>query len=244
MDSSRHIEVVAERADALIGAAAPALSAPVPSCPGWTVADLVRHIGSAWGWAADTVATRQRAQASAPPEVTADEALLAWASANAHRLVETLRLADLDADCWTFGLPRSARFWARRQAMESTLHAWDVEAATGRPGPIDPDLAADGVDEHLTVLVPRMVRRHPEGWEGQTVHLHRTDGDGEWFLALGPGGEVDARRAHAKGDVAVRGPAEGLWLWCTGRRSAAGAGLDVVGDASLAQRWSSGLPFD
>lgn len=243
MDSSRHIEVVAERAGTLVGAAAPILSAPVPSCPGWTVADLVRHIGTTWGWAAETVATGQRAQAPGPPEGAGDEALLAWASTNARRLVETLQAADLDADCWTFGLPRSARFWARRQAMESTLHAWDVSLAAGAPDPIDPDVAADGVDEYLTVLVPRTVQRHPEGWEGQTVHLHRTDGEGEWFLRLGPGGEVEVQRAHAKGDVAVRGPAEGLWLYCTGRRSTAEAGLDVVGDESLAERWTAALPF-
>ena len=71
------------------------------------------------------------------------------------------------------------------------------------------------------VLVPRWVRGNPEDWAGESYHLHRTDGDGEWLVRLGPDGVVEAERAHAKGDVAVRGSAEDLWLWTTGRLDAA-----------------------
>ncbi|MEY2570096.1 MAG: C-terminal domain, partial [Acidimicrobiaceae bacterium] len=58
----------------------------------------------------------------------------------------------------------------------------------------------------------------------------------------GTAGARTVTREHAKGDVALRGPAEALRLTVWGRRSAADAGLDVVGDASVLDRWTELLP--
>jgi hypothetical protein len=179
-----------------------------------------------------------------PPEGATGDALIAWAADQAHAAHQALVTADLDSDVWTFGLPRTPRFWARRQALESTMHAHDVEGAFGDPKPIDGEVASDGIDEFLTVMVTRWVGRNPADWSGETFHLHRTDGDGEWLVRLGPEGQVDAQRTHAKGDIALRGPASDLWLWTTGRldldRSDA---VEVLGDRSLAGRWSADIAF-
>ena len=237
VEPARYLQVLSERADALLDASAGAMGTEVPTCPGWTIADLVVHVGLVWGWAADTVTTRERAERGSPPEDRSEPELRAWAKEQAARLCDALGAADPEASCWTFGLPRTTRFWFRRQALETTLHAWDAEAAVGTPAPIEPDIAADGVDEHLTVILPRSVSREPGSWSGETVHLHRTDGDGEWVVRLGPGGQTTAERTHAKADLALRGPAEALWLWSANRASAEELGIERFGDETIAERW-------
>ena len=243
MKPADYLEVLADRSCALDDAAAGAMGVPVPTCPGWTVADLLVHVGVVWGWAAEIVATGARGDGGEPPEDRSDGALRTWARDAADHLVDVLRGADPAAGCWTFGPPRTARFWFRRQALETALHAWDVEAAVGTPAPLDPELAADGVDEHLTVMVPRSVRLRPERWCGETVHLHRTDGEGEWVVRLGPDGAVTTERAHSKADFALRGTAESLWLWCANRAPAGALGIESFGDEEIAVRWQKEVTF-
>lgn len=243
MEPAAHLEALERDAGALVDAARGALDRPVPSCPEWDVADLVVHVGLVWRWAADIVEQGQRAAFGAPPEDRREDVLLAWAQEGAARLAATLRAADPDAGCWTFGMPRTARFWFRRQALETALHAWDAGAAAGVPVALDPTLAADGVDELLTVMVPRQLARDPGQWAGESLHLHRTDGEGEWLLRLGPDGAVEVARSHAKGDVALRGPAGALWLWATNRKALDELDVEVFGDREIAARWTERIAF-
>ena len=243
MEPATHLEVLSTKVGEFLGTARGAMAARVPSCPEWTVADLVVHMGVVWGWAADIVETRVRADGGTAPEGREGAALLSWAQGQAERLVDALGSADPDADCWTFGQPRSIRFWFRRQALETTLHAWDAQGALGTPAHIGPDVAADGVDEHLSVMVPRALRLRPDAWTGQTVHLHRTDGDGEWVVRLGPGNEVLVEYGHSKADAALRGTAEALWLWCTNRATADEVGVERFGDDGIVARWATEMTF-
>jgi uncharacterized protein (TIGR03083 family) len=243
VEPARYLGVLSERADSLLGAASGSTGLPVPTCPEWTVADLVVHIGGVWGWAAEIVTCAERVDRPDPPEDRSDPALLTWARREAASLLDVLGAADPEESCWTFGLPRSKRFWFRRQALETTLHAWDAEGAAGRPSPIDPEVAADGVDEHLTVMAPRALRARPEAFTGETVHLHRTDGDGEWVVRLGPGGESVTERSHAKADLALRGSAEALWMWCTNRWPKGTEGIERFGDEEIEARWKANIIF-
>ncbi len=243
MEPSDHLRALHHGADALVAAAAGHLDRPVRSCPGWDVADVVEHLGLVWEWAAAVVATGQRAERGAAPADRSDAVLLPWARQRAARLEEILGAADPDSDCWTFGLPRTRRFWIRRQAIETVLHTWDVQQAGGRPQAIDPAVAADGVDELLTVMAPRALGRAHGTWVGETLHLHRTDGDGEWTVRLGPDGAADVERGHAKADVALRGPAEALWLWSTNRAPLAALPIETFGDTKLADRWTAEIAY-
>ncbi len=243
LDPATYLEILSERADALLGVATGAMGVTVPTCPGWTLADLVVHMGLAWGWAADTVATKARADGGEAPRDRSDQALRSWAKREAARLVDTLRAADPDETCWTFGPPRSVRFWFRRQALETVLHAWDAQRAVGTAVPIAPRVGVDGIDEHLNVVVPRLLRLRPNAWSGETVHLHCTDADGEWLLRLGPGGEAVTARSHAKADVALRGGAEALWLWCANRATVEELGLERFGDGDITNRWRTEMAF-
>ena len=119
-------------------------------------------------------------------------------------------------------------------AHETTIHRWDAQSATGAQAPIAPDLAVDGIDERLEHLVPSMEFNAAGAGAltgaGESVHLHCTDADGEWFLRFAPDGFTFTRE-HAKGDVAVRGPASDLLLWLVGRGPL--EVLEVLGDPGV-----------
>jgi len=231
---------IVERDGALLAEAAEAdLGAPVPAAPGWDAAQLVRHTGLMHTRASVILATgtleRPTRENGMLPEPPADDGVLAWYRATLAGLVAAMRgLDDPNRPAYSFS-PAHGRmgFWTRRMAHETAIHRVDAEQAAGRPvTPVPPALAADGIDEVFTVFVPTFGGDRSPG-DGRTVHLHATDagGEGEWLLRFAPGG-VEAERGHAKGDAAVRGPAQGLYLWLWGRAPL--ADLDVHGDPSVA----------
>ena len=110
---------------------------------------------------------------------------------------------------------QTASFWFRRLAHETVVHRADAEAALGEIGSVATDLAVDGIDEALDLFLVPGVKPHA-GRSPATVHLHATDGDGEWLVLVGPDG-VAVERGHIKGDAAVRGSTSDLFLWLWGR---------------------------
>jgi len=231
-----------------IGSAGAALSesarvnpeAPVPTCQGWTVATVVRHVGLVHRWAATVVST---GATEAPPFPRADTdlagaALTRWADAGRAELLDVLARADPDRAVWAFGTMRPARFWWRRQAQETALHAWDATAAVGEPWAIPSAVASAGIEEILDWLLPRRWAEAAPTWgEGRTVHLHRTDGDGEWLVTIADPPVVAL--GHVKGDLAIRGTAPDLLLWVTGRVTGPAAPVELFGDLGLAESWTS-----
>lgn len=135
------------------------LAAPVAACLGWNVYDLVTHLGAIHCWAA--AATRTPPDGVVPdgekPQGLDAPALAVWYAASAAGLIEALSI-DPDRPCWTLAQPGTVGFWRRRQLHETVVHRWDLEKALGRPARIDTDTALDGVDEVLTVMLPRQVR--------------------------------------------------------------------------------------
>ena len=256
MDADDYLDAIARESNVLADAAARAgLDASVPSCPGWTVADLVDHVGNVQRWAARTVRTLTdaRIDRDAMSEHPGPDALLEWFRAGAADLVDALHGADPGTVVWTFSRDRTVNFWFRRQAQEVAVHRWDAAgAASASPEPIDRALAVDGVDEWLALSAggrtPRMTG------DGETVHLHCTDLDGdgdggddddhgavpgeehagEWLVTLMPDGPR-VETIHAKGDVAARGTASDLDLYVWGRVDA--DALEVFGDAALLERF-------
>lgn len=222
---------------ALEEAARLGLEAPVPGCPGWDVAELLRHIGSVHRWAADIVIERPlRFPGWYDPQPPPGADLIEWYLEGFERLVGALSSTDPEAPVWNFGGgPQVAAFWMRRQPHETSVHRWDAQSAHGVAAPVDADLAADGIDEVFEVFAPRRAAGAPEVSLGGTLHVHCTDRPGEWLVSV-EGGVVEVRREHAKGDCAVRGGASDLllFLWNRGPLSA----LEVFGDASVAERWS------
>ena len=75
---------------------------------------------------------------------------------------------------------------------------------------------------------------YPEG----SLHLHRTDGDGEWMVRT-VDGVLQVTREHGKGDVAVRGTASDLNLFMWNRLR---PGLEYFGDTAVVEAWAAIAP--
>ena len=132
------------------------LERPVPTCPGWTFRQLATHLGRGHRWAAQIVATR--ATEPVPMRAVADGKLpedparhAQWLNAGADQVVEAVTAAGSDP-VWTCTGMRPASFWARRRAHEAAVHLADAQLAAGRDVDLAPDIAADGVDEWLTLI--------------------------------------------------------------------------------------------
>jgi uncharacterized protein (TIGR03083 family) len=222
-------------ADALEGAAA---DTPVPSCSEWTLADLVRHLGVHHRWVRANL-DRTPADGMAPfddieppPEWNA---VAGWIRTGVDELARRLAETGLDKPCWTFVGEPTSGFWVRRTAHETEIHGWDGTNAAGTPLSIDATLASDGIDEWLS-LAGMMPRGGVRG-DGQTMHVHCTDVEGEWLVRLGADG-LDVTREHAKGDVAARGPATELFLLLTRRLDLSSApGVELIGDEKVFAAW-------
>lgn len=214
---------------------------PVPSCPDWNLGDLAWHLGNVWNrWArivSEGLTTAEQVQAIGQPARPSEEFLLDWVTAAHTSLYSALARASDDTEVWTWTGTNQPEIWVeRRMTHETAVHRWDAANAVGVPYDIATPVAADGIDEFLTLFVARDVA--PEAAPlGGTVHLHCTDaslpdGSGEWLVTSLDASGVTFSREHAKGDVAVRGRASDLLLWLWSRDAGP---VEMFGEADLAE---------
>ncbi|MEU6970413.1 maleylpyruvate isomerase family mycothiol-dependent enzyme [Kitasatospora aureofaciens] len=251
LDHGTAVAAETARFVAAVRQADPAL--PVPGCPGWTLADLVRHTGSVQRWF--TVLLRQRIQE--PPRSRDVDLRLperpedypAWLAESAEQAAAAFAEGDLDAPMWAWGADQHARFWVRRMLFETLVHRVDAERALGLEPEIDPALAADGVDEFLTNLpfaaffAPGTAELRAEN---RTVRFARTDGEGDWLVRLRPDGFGLDRTdgdAGAEADATVRATAAELLLMLYGRLDRDTAGVELSGDQELLAHWFAHSSF-
>ncbi|TCO65195.1 maleylpyruvate isomerase family mycothiol-dependent enzyme [Actinocrispum wychmicini] len=195
MEHETYLAHIAEQSDALRAAAGKAgPDAQVPTCPQWTVHDLVSHIG---GVHALVCAALERKPEDTRPKLpvppTAWEDLLTWWDEQRSTMVERLH-DDPAKRVWSF-LPElgSVGWWARRQAHETSIHRLDAEHAVNNAVPtllFDSEHAADGIDEIVVTISPFMVKRRPPEIDG-TLLVHAADAGRAWLLKA-EGGKVTA----------------------------------------------------
>lgn len=250
MDAARHLEILTSEGGRLAAMPTEGLDAPVPAVQGWTLERVVRHTGRVHRWAAAFLALGPDGDLGDVPEQAGlphgPDCLPAYRDA-LDALVDEIGRHDPAQPAPTFAGRADVAWWIRRQAQEVSVHRVDaadaVHGAGGdAPEPLTADGAADGIDEWARFfLATRFGQRFgalPEALHGSTVHIHGTDdpapADGaEWLLSFGPDG-VDVAATHAKGDVALRGPAEALLLTLWRRRPL--TSLDLVGNATVAEQ--------
>jgi uncharacterized protein (TIGR03083 family) len=242
-----NIGVIEEEGARVLGALAAGRGSRIPWSEEWTVATCSQHVGGAHHVVAQVVTGRPTADfglfsSLALPDRESPE-LAAWIAQGTVALVSALAAADPDAECWSWWPEgRTTRFWQRRMAQETLVHRWDAELGAGiRGAPMDPAVAADGVDEYLDVFagLTRVLHTAPAG---PSVQVHCTDGDGEWLVRLPAAGERVLTREHAKADVALRGPAEGLLLMMWGRVDPTSAKVEMRGNSDIVNRWDELFP--
>ena len=243
MDFERHCTEIVTQTERLVADVAGAdLRRPVPSCPGWTLGMLLRHIGGGHRWAAETVRVR--------PDDWLDDAILRkvegddtggvpaeWLLAGAHELADTLRDAGPDLEIFApFDYDRTA-FWARRFANETVMHRADACLAAGVPFVVDPTMAVESIDEWMELDVhPLHFELTPEKREvlgpGRTIALQAPEG--AWFVDL-TGDVITWRRGAAEAAVTVQGTVTDLLLLIYGR--IAPEAVEVTGDTALLDLW-------
>jgi uncharacterized protein (TIGR03083 family) len=223
------------------------LAAEIATCPGWTMRELVAHLGFVYRWARTIVAegrseppSRSERAALEDPD-PADDAGVLDRLAGAHaRLVTALRAAPADLDCWTiWSAPRSREFWIRRQVHETLVHRVDAEnagpAAARGGGELPSTLAADGVDEMVCGFAGRY-RERLRAEAPLTLALRATDTGHRWWIGLGPQDpEFGRGPAPTAADAEVHARSGELLLLLWNRRTA--DGLDVRGDRGVLGVW-------
>jgi uncharacterized protein (TIGR03083 family) len=212
-------------------AAAGNLDARVPACPDWNVRQLLQHTGEVlYFWT--TIADRQLENPREVEniDVPDDETeLLPWFHQIADHAVKVLSTSDPGAHVYTWAPHKDVGFIQRRMAQELAVHGWDARSSVGdAPRPIDPLIATDGINEFFdTFWHGYDSRKGPE--RSGTVHLHQTDGDGEWFVRYDKTG-LEFNHEHAKGDAAVQATASDLLLMLWRRVPTDSDALEVFGD--------------
>lgn len=218
------------------------LSAPVPTCPGWTMLQLFRHVGRGHRWAATMARTGAFVE---PREVPGgrppDDDVSGWLRQSAQEMLDAAAEVGADTPVWTSLGPRPVQWWVRRRLHETTVHRADVALAAGLPYALAPELAVDALDEWLDLLAQGRSADGLAGLDpGVTLHLHATDAPGEWLVH---GGQplITWEHGHAKATTAVRGRTQDLLLAAL-RRSDADS-VELLGDAAVWWTWLERTTF-
>jgi uncharacterized protein (TIGR03083 family) len=251
MEIAEHIDVLDDEGRRFLDAATTAgFGTPVPRCPGWGVADLVRHLGGIHRWATKVVTQRLATpaegwalydveQADAP-----SEDLERWFAAGHATLVQALRDGSPGDDYWRFSrsAPSSLAFWARRQAHETAIHRVDADEAGRAAGtPFGARFAADGIDELFAVFASR--RRDPVEPE-QTFLAVADDLARRWHITLGASGVVTITEPDAVpggADMSVSGSADALYRLLWNRLDATSPQIHLSGDRTVLQTWQAAV---
>ncbi|GAA3069122.1 MULTISPECIES: maleylpyruvate isomerase family mycothiol-dependent enzyme [Actinomycetes] len=200
--------------------------APVPSCGRWTVRDLTVHLSDVHLWAADMA----QGLASAPDEerpAEHPEDLAAHYRSCAAHLHETLTQLSPNAPARILGRDGTASFWRRRQVHETLIHLHDLaESLDAEPPEAGAEVWADGIDEIITVMHPRQVRRGRAEPPSSSVRVTATDAATSWVMP------EDAEDPAAE----IRGRAQDVALLLWGRRDLATSSLEVRGDRAAVQQ--------
>jgi len=248
----RFNQEIRDQADAfvdVVSGADPGLR--VPTCPEWTLRDLIQHLGRAYYWAAEIVSsgsTRPVPFEDVPdgelPERTdqRDE----WVRAGVTRMLDAIAAVGPEATVWTWTDDRRAVFWLRRFTHETIVHRADAAIAVGRDYTVTSDLAVDAITEWFE-LIPALATFRPElsalAGTGETLHFHATDVDaGEWLVRRVPEG-FTWEHGHAEADVAVRASAADLLLLMTRRAPIDRPGVEIFGDKALLAHWLAHATF-
>ncbi|MFC7589300.1 maleylpyruvate isomerase N-terminal domain-containing protein [Nonomuraea antimicrobica] len=245
MDYQRYLELLDRDCARLRETALRDLGAAVPSCPGWTAAHVLLHVGEVFLHKAEAMRGGAWPHPWPPEPEPAHPAGYFDRGLSELRAQLTSRGPEEPTITW-YDPDRTVAFWGRRMAQETVIHRVDAELAAGEPiAPIPDDLALDGIDEVLVTFLAYTSMRWPEelgeslkGADGRTVSVGA--GGRRWLVRLAPSG-VEAAEIGAvevgEGDVeraSVFGRPQDVLLWLWGRGD--GGALSFSGDPALVER--------
>jgi uncharacterized protein (TIGR03083 family) len=212
------------------------LDAAVPSCPGWTVRDLVDHLSEVYRHKSACIRLGVEPEPW-PPERDLSDPVAELRAASAELLAELAGHAGSDPAATWHEPDQTVGFWSRRMAQETAVHRVDAELAAEHAGagsvhPVAADLAADGVDEVLVVFAEGDWSDIPQPGPDLVVRLEVPERT--WTVHLLPEALRVEQGATVEPGVTVAGQASDVLLWLWGR--AERDRLTVAGDAADADR--------
>ncbi|HEV3360153.1 MAG TPA: maleylpyruvate isomerase family mycothiol-dependent enzyme [Pseudonocardiaceae bacterium] len=222
----------------------------VPGCPGLTVREAARHVGSdsrmILRWLREGYRPRDWQR-----EPAANQSLADYVRTGTTPLMRELAEHQPEDPCPGWYPPeQNYGFWLRRMTHEVTVHRVDLQAAYRRgleSGEVPEDIAIDGIDEILHVWFEyRLTALRVSGTKARSCTVR--SGDRNWLTVTGPGdignhvyrlwstpdrtawrqGEENSGEVHADPNVMY------LWLW--GRRGVSQARSNGDDDA-FGQLW-------
>lgn len=247
-------------------AASAGLDAAVPTTPGWTVRDLVRHAGATLRWASAALGggDGSRNEAAALADVGQYPDLLDWLDEAAVGTLNDLVSTPAESEAFFFlgHAPKSRReAWAQFLAHELTVHGIDAMSARLGGAPRASSLwftsqqAMDGLDQLLRGFVPRWesVFRSMPGERSMAVlptdaadatraAAEVSDADiaelqGGWTAYVGPAGARCVLRADEHADAVVTGGAKAVFTALWNR----GEEIEVHGDEGVVTQFRDRL---
>lgn len=246
MEASRYLECLAvDYGDLRDAVATVEPTATVPSCPGWTMADLGVHVAQVYLHKAAIIRTGQEPEPWPPPGLAAQPLLPLLGRAYGELRAQFRARQPGDSVPTWFGPDQTVAFWIRRMAQETAIHRVDAELAACLPvTPVPADLAADGVDEVLRRMLEYTAQEWPEDF-AELAGGHPADADGHtaiviaagqqaWTICPSPGRLVveDGGRDDAR--LRVQGPPGAVLRWLWGRSGDGASGVELSGDPAWA----------
>ena len=216
---------------ALVATARFNLAASVPTCPGWSVRDLLIHHGSFQAWI--TGMLLEHAQFPVAPrhiELSVDVDVIDWYAPIGDQLVAALLEVGPDVAMWDVTGQHLSGAWARRQASETSVHRVDAQLANGTAKAIEH--ASDYIDEMVNLLVPNLIASFGAPKPTGTMLLESTDEDRIWHATWKAVGSEPADR---DADVRLVGTSSDLFLALWRRPNAA----TFIGDHSTLASWNA-----
>ena len=219
------------------------LDSQVPTCPEWTVTDLLQHLGAVYLHKSTTMQAGRRPQDWPPAGLNDEEPVALLDRAYAELLQEFSKRKPEDVSETFYEPDQSVGFWVRRMAQETVIHRIDAELAVGVPvAAIGDDLAVDGIDELLKVFVTYDVEKWGEDYaevlDGSPGRSYAINTDGvSWLVGTSPGrfsvggGPGMTVPDIARTDVTVSGTPAALLRWVWNRQSPGEpSGVAIEGD--------------
>jgi len=256
MDRESYLAVVRGESERFLEALAGVPGdARVPSCPDWTAADLLWHLAEVQHQWARVVAGARPPDVGEPPRPDDPVELRRLVATSGTELLAALADTPPETPIWSWHPDGGTVGWAvRRMAHEALVHRVDAELTAGlEPRPPSVELAADGVDEVLTVFLAGLPAWGRFAPDGVTVVVRCTNAPGAWRLALGrftgtspttgtaydlDAAEVWRLRGEGSGEPGPGGEGASFGeAAAPGRAAASGADLVVAGHAWDLDRW-------
>jgi uncharacterized protein (TIGR03083 family) len=211
-----HVRADGER---LAAVAERGLDPAVPSCPGWTVRDVVEHTAEVF--LNKVACMRDKVFPDPWPPERGDAPTIPYYRAALDQVLHELtsRHEHKYADTWWWD-ERTVGFWGRRMAHETAIHRVDVELAHADLTPIEEELALDGVDEVLRRFLAGDWSHEPApGRPGDVVRVR--SGGTRWRVVMEPQAIVAEvfldRWPELPAAATVSGDPLSMYLWMWGR---------------------------